>query len=73
MMNLQQIIKTSRIFYRDHHLPAWREALPKKVELEDEVATLEQCAKEWLHARLRLSAHRLADGDDGVAHRGNRP
>jgi hypothetical protein len=44
-MNLQQILKASRIFYRDHHLPAWREALPKKVELEDEAAILERCAK----------------------------
>jgi hypothetical protein len=44
-MNLQQILKSSRIFYRDHHLQAWRDALPKKALVDQEEMVLEQIAK----------------------------
>ena len=44
-MDLPQILKTSRIFYRDHHLPAWRDALPKKAQVEQEDIVLAEAAK----------------------------
>src|SRR5579862_1195399 len=45
IMDLQSILKTSRIFYRDHHLPSWRENLPKKAVVDEETAILEQASR----------------------------
>lgn len=33
-MDFQQILKTSRLFYRDHNLDDWRHALPKKARVD---------------------------------------
>jgi hypothetical protein len=44
-MDLQRILKTSRVFYRDHGLPAWRTALPKSVTIADPEKTLADAAK----------------------------
>jgi hypothetical protein len=46
MLDLQSILKTSRIFYRDHHLRHWRENLPKKVSMDGEEAILEQAQRQ---------------------------
>jgi hypothetical protein len=44
-MDWQQILKTSRIFYRDHNLGSWRTALPKKAHVGDEASVLERATK----------------------------
>jgi hypothetical protein len=44
-MDLQQILKTSRIFCRDHHLQQWRDALPKKARVEAQESVLALAAK----------------------------
>jgi hypothetical protein len=44
-MDLQQILKTSRIFYRDHNLQPWRAALPKQARIEHEREVLEHAAR----------------------------
>jgi hypothetical protein len=44
-MDLQQILKTSRIFYRDHQLPEWRANLPKRARVLGEEAVLGEAAK----------------------------
>lgn len=44
-MDLQQILKTSRIFYRDHGLQSWRAALPKTAHIDDPEKTLADIAK----------------------------
>lgn len=44
-MDLQRILKTSRIFYRDHNLRAWRANLPKKARLDHEKEVLRDAAK----------------------------
>lgn len=44
-MDLQRILKTSRVFYRDHALREWRAALPKKALVEQEETVLAQAAK----------------------------
>jgi hypothetical protein len=44
-MDLQQILKTSRIFYRDHRLQEWRHALPRKAHVDREQAVLEEAAR----------------------------
>jgi hypothetical protein len=43
-MDLQQVLKSSRIFYRDHHLQAWRAALPKKACVDQQEKILAQVA-----------------------------
>jgi hypothetical protein len=47
-MNLQQILKTSRIFYRDHSLGSWRAALPRTATVQNEEEVLAQAAKSGL-------------------------
>jgi len=44
-MDLQRILKTSRIFYRDHRLPEWRAELPKQARVEGEAAVLEDAGR----------------------------
>ena len=44
-MDLQHVLKTSRIFYRDHHLQAWRAALPKTASVDQPEKVLAQVAK----------------------------
>src|SRR2546423_8908818 len=44
-MDLQQVLITSRIFYRDHQLRSWRAALPKKASVPDEQGVLQQAAR----------------------------
>lgn len=44
-MDLQLILKSSRIFYRDHQLRAWRAALPKTALVDQSELVLEQAAK----------------------------
>ena len=44
-MDLRQILKTSRIFYRDHNLPKWRAELPKKARIDDEENVVGQVVK----------------------------
>ena len=44
-MDLQQILKTSRVFYRDHGLQSWRAALPKTAHIDDPDKTLADIAK----------------------------
>ena len=44
-MDLQQILKTSRIFYREHQLRDWRANLPKKAHVPDEETVLGEAAK----------------------------
>src|SRR5262249_27566061 len=44
-MDLQRILKTSRIFYRDHDLPDWRAALPKVARVADEGEIIAEATK----------------------------
>jgi hypothetical protein len=44
-MDLQRLLKSSRIFYRDHHLHSWRANLPKKARIDREEAVLAEAAK----------------------------
>jgi hypothetical protein len=44
-MDLQQILKTSRIFYRDHHLRNWREPMPKAACLDQAEVVLGEAAR----------------------------
>ena len=44
-MDLQKILRTSRIFYRDHHLHSWRDGLPKRAHVHDEELVLNQAAR----------------------------
>src|SRR5947209_7046148 len=44
-MVLQQILKSSRVFYRDHNLASWRQALPKQACVDHEETVLGQAAR----------------------------
>ena len=44
-MNLEYVLKTSRIFYRDHHLDEWRAAMPRKVLVPDQENVVQQAVK----------------------------
>jgi hypothetical protein len=44
-MDLQRILKTSRLFYRDHNLRLWRANLPKKARVDHEEEVLKDAAK----------------------------
>jgi hypothetical protein len=44
-MDLQRVLKTSRIFYRDHNLADWRAALPKQARVDQEESILAQSAQ----------------------------
>ncbi len=45
-MDLQQILKSSRIFFRDHDLRPWRAALPKTAQLDREPEVLADAARQ---------------------------
>ncbi len=44
-MDFQHILKTSRLFYRDHGLPSWRAALPKIANIAEPDETRAEVAK----------------------------
>lgn len=44
-MDVKEILKTSRRFYRDHNLDDWRQKMPKKVQLAPEAEKVHQEAQ----------------------------